>query len=180
MILVRRIRAEDPPNGTSSYFFTGRSRLSGELRHANERDGEHIHLMTQVSTVVIAGEIEVKSAGKWERIGASSGVVFDTREPHDVRTREDSPVLDLPGIAEGIVAVTLTERIVPPSLDIFEEEIDLVVREDRFDVAYLSDPKNPAHWSNGLRVDLAKSQRFWDVLARNRNKLDSLHKVLNI
>jgi len=177
---MRVIHAEDPPNGVSNYFFTGRSRLSGELRRANERDGEHIHLMTQVSTAVIAGEIEVLSAGKWERIGASTGVVFDTREPHDVRTRQDAPVLNLPGIADNVVAVTLTERIVPPSLDLFEEEIDLVVREDRFDVAYLSDPKNPAYWSNGLRLDAAKSQQFWEVLARNRNKLDSLHKVLHI
>ena len=136
--------------------------------------------MTQVSTVVLAGEIEVLSAGKWERVGASSGVIFDTREPHDIRTRENAPILNLPGIAENVVAVTMTERIVPPSLDIFEEEIDLVVREDRFDVAYLSDPRNTAYWTPELRADPAKSQHFWEVLARNRKKLDSLHKVLNI
>lgn len=136
--------------------------------------------MTQVSTVVLAGEIEVLSAGTWKRIGASSGVIFDTREPHDVRTRGDAPVLNLPGIAENIVAVTLTERIVPPSLDIFEEEVEMVVREDRFASGFLSDPKNPAYWSDGLRVDPAISQHFWEVLGRNRNKLDSLHRALNI
>jgi len=136
--------------------------------------------MTQESTVVIAGEIEVMSAGKWERIDASSGVVFDTREPHDVRTRKAAPALNLPGLAEDIVAVTLTERLIPPSLEILEEETDLLVREDRFDSAYLSDPKNLAYWSDGLRADPAKSQQFWEILARNRNKLDSLHKVLNI
>ena len=177
---MRIISSEEHLNGTGSHFYTGRSRLSSELRRANQRDGEHIHLMTQVSTFVLAGEVEVLSAGKWERVGASSGVVFDTREPHDVRTREDAPVLDLAGIAKGIVAVTMTERIVPPSLDLFEEEIDLVVREDRFDPAYLSDPRNPAYWSNGLRVDPAKSQHFWEILGRNRKKLDSLHRALNI
>jgi hypothetical protein len=177
---MRIIRAEDVTDGVRSHFFTGRSRLSSELRQANQRDGEHIHLMTQVSTVVLAGEVEVLSGGRWERIGASSGVVFETREPHDVRTRGDSPVLNLAGIAEGVVAVTMTERIIPPSLDIFEEEIELVVREDRFDSAYLSDQKNPAYWSNGLRVDPAKSQHFWEILGRNRKKLDSLHRVLNI
>jgi hypothetical protein len=177
---MRIIRSEGGSTGTGSHYYTGRSRLSSEMRKANQRDGEHIHLMTQVSTVVLAGEVEVLSAGNWERIGASSGVVFDTREPHDVRTREDAPVLDRAGLAEDIVAITMTERIVPPSLDLFEEEIDLVVREDRFDPAYLSDPRNPAHWSNGLRVDPAKSQHFFEILGRNRKKLDSLHRVLNI
>jgi hypothetical protein len=177
---MRIIHAEDRSNRTGSHFFTGRSWLSSEMRKPNRRDGEHIHLMTQVSTVVLAGEVEVLSAGKWERISASSGVVFDTREPHDIRTRKDAPILDLTGVAKGIAAVTLTERIVPPSLDLFEEEIDLVVREDRFDVAFLNDPRNPAHWSNGLRVDPAKSQHFWEILGRNQEKLDSLHRVLNI
>jgi len=177
---MRVIHSESPLHGSGSFYFTGRSRLTSELRLANQRDGEHIHLMTQVSTVVLAGEIEVLSGGRWERIGPSSGVIFDTREPHDVRTRGDAPTLSLPGIADNIVAVTLTERIVPPSLDIFEEEIDLVVREDRFDIGYLSDPKNPVYWSDGLRQDPAKSQHFWEVLSRNRNKFDSLRRVLNI
>jgi len=177
---VRVIHAERPSDGAVNDFFTGRSRVSSELRSAGKRDGEHIHLMTQVSTVVLAGEIEVLAAKKWKKLGTSSGVVFETREPHDIRTREDSPVLDLPGMARDIVAVTLTERIVPPSLDIFEEEIDLVVREDRFDSAYLSDPKNPNYWSSGLRLDAAMSQHFWEIFERNRSKLDSLHKVLNI
>lgn len=136
--------------------------------------------MIQASTVVLAGEIEVLSAGSWERVGASSGVIFDTREPHDIRTRGDAPIVSLPGMADDVVAVTLTERIVPPSLDIFEEEIDLVVREDRFATGYLSEPKNPAFWSDGLKVDPAKSQHFWEILSRNRRKLDSLHHVLNI
>lgn len=177
---MRVIHSEAPLYGTGSQYFTGRSRLSSELRPANQVDGEHIHLMTQVSTVVLAGEIEVLSAGKWQRIGPSTGVIFETREPHDVRTRADAPILSLPGIAENVVAVTLTERIVPPSLDIFEEEIDMVVREDRFASGFLTDSKNPTYWSDGLRVDPAKSQHFWEVLGRNRNKLDSIHRALNI
>ena len=177
---MRVIHSERPLRGAGNYYFTGRSRLSSELRPASQEDGEHIHLMTQVSTVVLAGEIEVLASGRWQKIGASSGVIFETREPHEIRTRSDSPVLSLPGIAENIVAVTITERIVPPSLDIFEEEIDLVVRVDRFGSGYLIDPKNPAYWSEGLRMDPAKSQHYWEILSRNRNKLDSLHKVLNI
>jgi len=177
---MRVIHSESPSQGAESYYYTGRSRLSSRLRRANERDGEHIHLMTQVSTVVLAGEIDVLFEGRWQTIGASGGVIFETREPHDIRTRGDAPILNLPGIAENIVAVTLTERIVPPSLDIFEEEIDMVVRADRFEAGYLSDPKNPTYWSEGLRMDPAKSQHFWEVLRRNRNKLDSLHRALNI
>jgi hypothetical protein len=177
---MRIIRAETSPNRTTSYYFTSRSRLSSELRPAKHGDGEHIHLMTQVSTVVLAGEAEVLNDGKWQRIGVGEGAIFDTWEPHDIRTREDSRVLDLNGIAENIVAVTMTERIVPPSLDIFEDEIDLVVREDRFDSEYLSNPKNTDYWSKGLRIDSAKSQRFWEILERNRKKLDSLNRVLKL
>ena len=176
---MRKIDAEGPTDGMT-YYFTGRSRVSSGLRTANQRDGEHIHLMTQVSVIVIAGEVEALSEGKWGRIRAPMGVIFDTREPHDVRTRADSPVLDLPGLGKDIVALTVTERIVPPSLDIFEDEIDLVAREDRFDSAYLSDPKNTNYWSSGLRLDAAKSQHFWEILDRNRNKLNSLQKVLNL
>lgn len=128
----------------------------------------------------MAGEVEVFVDGKWERLDASSGAVFDIREPHDVRTREDAPVIKWPGTSDEIVAVTSTERIVPPSLDIFEDEIDLVVREDRFDPRILSDSVNRSYWSRGLGLDAAKSQHFWDILARNRRKLDSLHRVLNI
>jgi len=177
---MRVIKAEESADGLSRRFFTGRSRISRTLRPANRRDGEHVHLMTQESTVVLAGEVEILTAGKWERLGASSGAVFDIREPHDVRTREDASVFSWPGGNEGIVAVTSTERIVPPSLDIFEDEIDLVVREDRFDPEILSDPVNRTYWSKGLQLDAAKSQHFWDILARNRKKLESLHKVLNI
>ena len=177
---MRIIHSEDSLDGPTSYFFTGRSRLSSEFRKANQGEGEHIHLLTQACTAVLAGEIEVKTTGRWERIGPSTAVVFDAREPHDIRTRGDAPVLKLPGLAEDIVAVTMTERIVPPSLDIFEDEIDLVVREDRFDSTYLSEPKNMSHWSEGLRRDPAKSQHFWEILVRNRNKLDSLQKVLNL
>lgn len=174
------IQAEESSDGLTMRFFTGRSRISRALRPANHRDGEHIHLMTQESTLVLAGEIEVLAAGKWERLGASSGAVFDVREPHDVRTRADAPVVSWPGTSEEIVAVTSTERIVPPSLDIFEEEIDLVVREDRFDPQFLDDSVNRTYWSKGLQQDPAKSQQFWDILARNRMKFESLHKVLNI
>jgi len=175
---MRIIHAENSPNKKANYYFTGRSRLSSELRSAKHGDGEHIHLLTQVTTVVLAGEVEVLADGKWERIGAGEGATFDTWEPHDIRTREDSSVIDLPGVGDHIVALTTTERIVPPSLDIFEDEIDLVVREDRFDSAYLTNPKNTDYWSKGLRVDSAKSQHFWEILERNRNKLDSLHRVL--
>jgi hypothetical protein len=177
---MRIIRAEDSADGLSRRFYTGRSRISKTMRLANRRDGEHVHLMTQESTVVLAGEVEVLVDGRWERMDASSGAVFDIREPHDVRTREDAPVIKWPGASEDIVAVTSTERIVPPSLDIFEDEIDLVVREDRFDPGILSDPVNRTYWSKGLELDAAKSQNFWDILARNRKKLYSLHRVLNI
>jgi hypothetical protein len=178
--LMRRIKAEDSEDGLSKRFYTGRSRISRTMRPADRRDGEHVHLMTQESTVVLAGEVEVLVDGKWERLEASSGAAFDIREPHDVRTREDAPAIEWPGAPVDIVAVTTTERIVPPSLDIFEDEIDLVVREDRFDPGILSDPVNRTYWSRGLELDAAKSQHFWDILARNRKKLYSLHRVLNI
>jgi hypothetical protein len=177
---MRIIQAEESSDGLARRFFTGRSRISRAYRPANDRDGEHAHLMTQESILVLAGEIEVRTTGNWEKIDASSGAVFDIREPHDAKTRENAPVISWPGNAEGIVAVTLSERIVPPSLDIFEDEIDLVVREDRFDPRALSDPVNRTYWSKGLQLDAAKSQQFWDILARNRMKLDSLHRVLNI
>jgi hypothetical protein len=177
---MRIIQAEESPDGLSRRFHTGRSRVSRTIRRAGRRDGEHVHLMTQESTVVLAGEIEVRATGRWERLDATSGAVFDIREPHEVRTREDSPTIRWPGKFRSIVAVTSTERIVPPSLDIFEDEIDLVVREDRFDPRVLSDPVNRTYWSRGLRVDAAKSQHFWDILARNRKKAKSLHSVLKI
>ncbi|MDA4123985.1 MAG: cupin domain-containing protein [Thaumarchaeota archaeon] len=174
------IQAGDSLDGFAKSFYSGRSMISITKRTANAKDGEHVHLMTQESTFVLAGEIEVLAIGKWERVGASSGVVFDIREPHDVRTRADAPVVSWPGIAEGIVAVTATERVVPPSLDIFEDEVDMVVREDQFDSQVLSDPVNRSYWSKGLQLDPGKSQRFWDILARNQKKVESLHKVLNI
>jgi hypothetical protein len=177
---MRIIQSEKALAEQTNCYFTGRSRLSSELRPANQSEGAHIHLLTQACTTVLEGEVEVQTSGKWERLSAHTGVVFEIREPHDIRTRGDAPVLKMLGPAENIVAVTMTERIVPPSLEIFEEEIDLVVREDRFDAAYLSEPKNVNYWSAGLRSDPAKSQRFWEILARNRNKLDSLHRVLNI
>jgi len=177
---MRVIRAEESSDGLAQRFFTGRSRISRALRTANSQDGEHVHLMTQESVLVLAGEVEVHAANKWERLSAFSGAVFDLREPHDVRTREEASVVEWPGNPQGIVAVTLTERMVPPSIDIFEDEIELVVREDRFDPQILSDPVNRTYWSKGLQRDAAKSDNFWDILARNRKKLDSLHRVLNI
>jgi Cupin domain len=177
---MRIIRAEDSDDGLRKRFYTGRSGISRTMRPANKRDGEHVHLMTQESTVVLAGEVEFLTDGRWERMNASSGAVFDIREPHDVRTREEAPVITWPGASVNIVAVTTTERIVPPSLDIFDDEIDLVVREDRFDPRILSDSINRTYWSRGLELDAAKSQHFWDILARNRKKLESLHRVLNI
>jgi len=177
---MRIIRAEESPDGLASRFFTGRSRISKTFRPANSQDGQHVHLMTQESILVLAGEVEVRTTEDWKKLEASSGAVFDIREPHDIRTREDAPVIRWPGAPEDMVAVTSSERIVPPSLEIFEDEIDLVVREDHFDPQILNDPINRTYWSKGLQRDAAKSDNFWDILARNRKKLDSLHRVLNI
>ena len=163
----------------AKYFFTGRSRVSRTFRLKGRKpDGEHLHLLIQESTFVLVGEIEFRTTGEWQELPALHGVTFDIKEPHDVRIREDSTTISYPHAPEDLVAVTSTEKIVPPTLDIFDDEIELVLREDRFDSPYLSDPSNKEFWSNGLREDTLKSRLFMDIVERNRKKLSTLRRVL--
>ncbi len=134
---------------------------------ANESQVPHKHFLVREAVHVLDGQIEVWHEDTWKTVVEKQVALFDLNELHNVRTGNlDRPLL-FPGTANNTAAVAIVYKWIPPYLEIYEDEVSFVIKNDWFNYQYeddLSDPKT----SPLLRLEKSLQGRFWEIVKRNK------------
>lgn len=171
------MRVLDPEKGKNDfarYYLTGSSRISRTAWPPGTTQTPHKHLLIQESTIVHVGEIEIYHSGTWRTLSEPKGVVFDINEYHNTRTRSNAAPILFPNVQTILAALTSTEKVIPPVLDLHRDEIELVLRHDFFREGFEEHPDDPLFWSQGLAKNPALSKKFWEIVDRNKDRVSTL------
>lgn len=133
----------------------------------NEIQHPHMHSIIIEAVHIIAGELDVWNNNEWKTISENQIVVFEHGEYHNLRTSKKTKEVNFASVDAGIVAVTLSYKWIPPHLEIFPDEIELILENDWFHLDYEPNT-NDKTTSPLLRASETVKEKFLNVLKRNK------------
>ena len=133
----------------------------------NEIQNPHMHSIIIEAIHVIAGELEVWNNGKWKAVSENQIVMFEHGEYHNLRTSKKTKDINIISSDSNIAAVTLAYKWIPPDLEIFSEEIKMILEYDWFHLNYKQDTEDKTT-SPLLRADKVIQKKFFSILKRNK------------
>ncbi len=132
----------------------------------NEIQHTHKHSMIIEAIHVIAGQIDVWNDGAWKTIPENNIVMFEHGEYHNLRTIKKIKEINLLSTDSSIAAITLAYKWIPPDLEIFRDEIEMVLDNDWFHIDYKQGTDDHTT-SPLLRASDAVQEKFLQILKRN-------------
>ena len=132
----------------------------------NETQHTHMHSMIIEAIHVVAGQLDVWNDGKWQTIPENNIVMFEHGEFHNLRTLKKTKEINLLSSDSSIAAITLAYKWIPPNLEIFQDEIQIVLDNDWFHINYRQGT-NDDTTTPLLRTSDAVQEKFFEILKRN-------------
>jgi hypothetical protein len=132
----------------------------------NEIQHTHKHSIIIEAIHIIAGQLDVWNDGAWKTIPENNIVMFEHGEYHNLRTMKKTKEINLLSSDSGVAAITLAYKWIPPNLEIFQDEIDMVLDNDWFHLDYVYGTKDYTT-SPLLRASDAVQEKFLQILKRN-------------
>jgi hypothetical protein len=126
----------------------------------------HQHSIIIEAIHIIAGQLDVWNAGIWKIIPENNIVMFEHGEYHNLRTMKKAKEINLLSSGSGIAAITLAYKWIPPNLEIFQDEIEIILDNDWFHLDYVHGTKDETT-SPLLRASDTIQEKFFQILKRN-------------
>ncbi len=140
--------------------------VKGELQN------RHMHFVLGGVHHVLAGSMELQDdKGDWYRVDTRQAAEHTPCDYYNVRVPEDGPTAAYPGAGPTVGAVSIFYKWVPPHLDVREDELTLLFQNDWFGEGYLKD-QTDKKTSPVLRLAEPEQKRFWEIVKRNKDKLN--------
>ncbi len=132
----------------------------------NETQHTHKHSIIIEAIHVIAGQLDVWNNGTWKTIQENNIVMFEHGEYHNLRTTKKTEDITLLSSNSSIAAITLAYKWIPPNLEIFDDEIEMILDNDWFHLDYVHGTKDNTT-SPLLRADKDVQEKFFQIIKRN-------------
>ena len=143
-----------------------------------ETQNAHLHMITSETYHVLDGTVEAYFNGAWQPVNRRQILSFDKGEIHNIRTAPEGPNVTFPDATDKIGAISICYRFVDRDVIASPEEMDMLLNLDWFGESYLSDPTNKKS-TPVLRADQKVQDQFWEILAKNKAKVNGLDNDVN-